>query len=61
MKCDVDVRKDLYSNIVMVSLEVLSQITFLQILTLDSLAVPPCTPVSATACRRRSLLLLLPA
>merc|ERR1712122_18205 len=35
MKCDVDIRKDLYANTVMGE-------------------APPCTPVSLTACRRRS-------
>merc|ERR1712211_170799 len=35
MKCDVDIRKDLYANTVMSG-------------------APPCTPVSLTACRRRS-------
>merc|ERR1711899_487377 len=35
MKCDVDIRKDLYANTVIPE-------------------APPCTPVSLTACRRRS-------
>merc|ERR1711874_401954 len=41
MKCDVDIRKDLYA-------------------TPSCLEAPPCTPVSLTVCRRKSLLLLLP-
>jgi actin beta/gamma 1 len=58
MKCDVDVRKDLYGNIVMVRI-VTTHAEYGE-LTMTSLVVPPCTPVSPTVCRRRSLLLLLP-
>jgi actin beta/gamma 1 len=58
MKCDVDVRKDLYGNIVMV--RILTTKPEYGELTMTSLVVPPCTPVSPTVCRRRSLLLLLP-
>lgn len=63
MKCDVDVRKDLYGNIVMVCWK------YFQLLCVfwakadcltSSLVVPPCTLVCLTVCRRRSLLLHLP-
>lgn len=54
MKCDVDVRKDLYGNIVMVS-------SPMMILNHSQIAdnpcspvVPPCTQVSPIVCRRRS-------
>jgi actin beta/gamma 1 len=58
MKCDVDVRKDLYGNIVMVR-TITTNAEYGE-LTMTSLVVRPCTPVSPTVCRRRSLLLLLP-
>ena len=55
MKCDVDVRKDLYGNIVMVSSDII-QLTRPNANSC-SLVVPQCTQVSPTECRRRSLLL----
>jgi hypothetical protein len=59
MKCDVDVRKDLYGNIVMVSLPGFSVRLMPSLLCAHfcspfSLVVPPCTPVSPTVCRRKS-------
>ena len=65
MKCDVDVRKDLYGNIVLVCRASfpshVSSTRWLQNLT-GSLAFspvePPCIRVSRIVCRRRLLLLL---
>jgi hypothetical protein len=46
MKCDVDIRKDLYGNIVMVTLSFN--------INDPSLAEPPCTLVLPTECKRKS-------
>ena len=53
MKCDVDVRKDLYGNIVMVSFPNFEEYSN-QSNSLRSLVAPLCTLVSPTVCRRKS-------
>ncbi len=61
MKCDVDVRKDLYGNVVLVSLRTFCGVyVFLRFSAdphcyLSSLVAPPCIRASRTVCRRKSL------
>merc|ERR1719327_565614 len=67
MKCDVDIRKDLYANTVMsggttmypgIADRMQKEITALAPSTIKiKIIAPPCTPVLLTECRRRSLLL----
>ena len=56
MKCDVDVRKDLYGNIVMVSFLICYWI-LIYLTEQHSPVERPCTQVSPTVCRRKSQLL----
>ena len=53
MKCDVDVRKDLYGNIVMVGFFWLIRACGFANM-MHSLVEPPCIQVFLTACRRKS-------